>query len=63
MVASSVLANDGFEKRTPDLCHKTSMLNLSPIHPQHMIDLNPLTHHALAGAELEKDTLSAFHIS
>ncbi len=50
MVASSVLANDGFEKRTPDF--------------------NPLTRHALAGAEPEKDelrkknyyALSAFHI-
>ncbi len=50
MVASSVLANDGFAKRTPDF--------------------NPLTRHALAGAEPEKDelrkknyyALSAFHI-
>ncbi len=57
MVASSVLANDGFEKRTPDLCHKTSMLNLSPLHPQNAIDFNPLTHHTLAGAEPEKDEL------
>ncbi len=65
-----VLANDGFEKRTPDLCHKTPMLNLSPLHPQNTIDCNPLTRRALAGSEPEKDELrkkkdmlSAFHIS
>ncbi len=63
MVASSVLANDGLEKRTPDLCHKTPMLNLSPLHPQYTIDFNPLMRHALAGFETEKDALSAFHIS
>ncbi len=55
MVTSSVLANDGFEKRTPDLCHKTLMLNLSPLHPQNTIDCNPLTRRA--GAEPEKDEI------
>ncbi len=70
MVTSSVLANDGLEKRTPDLCHKTPMLNLSPLHPQYTIDFNPLMRRALAGFETEKDelkkkkaVLSAFHIS
>ncbi len=54
-VACSVLANDGFEKRTPDLCHKTPLLNLTPLHPQNAIDFNPSTRRALAGAEPEKD--------
>ncbi len=33
------------------------------LQPQNAIELNPLTRHALARAEPEKDKLSAFHIS
>ncbi len=33
------------------------------LQPQNAIELNPLTRHALARAEPEKDELSAFHIS
>ncbi len=57
MVASSVLANDGLEKCTPDLCHKTPVLNLSPLHPRYTIDFNLLMRCALAGFEPEKDEL------
>ncbi len=49
----TTIANDGFEKHTPDLCHKTPLLNLSPLHPQNTIDFNPLARRALAGAEPE----------
>ncbi len=57
MVASSVLANDGLEKHTPDLCHEPPHLEIVPLHPQNMIDFNHLTHQALASAESEKDKL------
>ncbi len=41
-----------------------SFINLSPLHPQNAIDFKTLRRsHALAGAEPEKDELSAFHIS
>ncbi len=36
---------------------KTPMLNLPPLHPQNVIDFNPLTCRTLAGAEPEKDEL------
>ncbi len=44
---------------------KTPMLylNLSSLHPQNVINLNPLTLYALTVAEPEKDEHSAFHIS